>query len=181
MGKLGVAALLFAFLTIPANANVLTWDLVGVTFSDGTAVTGSFQFDADTGGGTASAWNISVSTSPAFPTELTAFTYTPTSGADAVVLGDTGISFFNTAFTRELDLVFASALTDAGGTISLNTTASSEQFNPPNPSIVRTIASGSITTVTSAAPEPASILLTSGVLLGILGIAARRRRVIRIS
>jgi len=176
MGKLAIVVLLFALITVPAHATLLTWNLVGVTFQDGTSVTGSFQFDADAGSpGTLSSWSISVLASTAFPSDLPAFTYSSTTGGfDTVFSGNTGFSLLDSLFSREFDFVFTSPLSDAGGTIALD--ATSVEFVESTSSESRNIAGGSVTSGSLPVPEPATMVLAGGALLGLGLLNLRRRR-----
>ncbi|HUA63798.1 MAG TPA: hypothetical protein VML19_33930 [Verrucomicrobiae bacterium] len=174
MGKLAAALLSLAFVVIPANANAITWNLQGVTFTDGTALTGYFIFDADTGA--LSNWNLSVLAQPSCTGCLTAFSYTPSSGMSYVSSTDQGFSFFNNAFTRELDLGLVAPLTDSGGTIAIDSTQSVE-FSITNSSDFRNTMGGN---VDDPAPvsEPASMILAGAALLwaGLLKYHTREKQ-----
>jgi uncharacterized protein (TIGR03437 family) len=109
----------------------VTWTLTNATFNDGGTATGTFLFDSETG--VVSNWNI-VTTAGSV---LTAFTYTPTnSQASSRANGGCAapcVYFVSDATfpnglqppanfneNRDLDLTFASPLTDAGGKVNIN-------------------------------------------------------------
>ncbi|QLE55738.1 hypothetical protein [Nostoc sp. TCL26-01] len=119
------ASVLLGITPKSAFAASLTWTLQNVTFSDGGTATGTFDYDATTGVYTN--WNISVSGGDT--PNLTAFTYNPTSSnpsyspsIPSLELSSNELSDFDTngSRQRQLRLPFLTLLTDAGGTISLD-------------------------------------------------------------
>jgi hypothetical protein len=174
---------LLSLVALPCAAIPLTWSLDNVEFTDGGIATGSFTYDADTN--SLIDWNISVSGGdegpfPAFP----AFSYTPATSPDTGIF-DTGLGlsfqFFvdgnaagGTPESRVLALSTLASLTDAGGTIALETSGrpeweSRECYNC-NP--YRLVAQGSIR---SAVPEPSSLgILATGLIL--ITVMSRRGR-----
>jgi len=160
------AALLAA--ALPAQAVPITWQLDGVTFSDGTSATGSFVYDADTS--TGSLFNI-VTTAGILP----AFTYSPeNSGLYNSGFGPNALSFIADTGVRYFTLSFFDALTNAGGIRAINLDSS---WDCNNCGTYRLVTAGSVRSQAAPAevPEPASALL-AGTALGMLALVRRRRR-----
>jgi hypothetical protein len=140
-----------------AMATVL-WTVNDVTFSDGNTLTGTFTTDS----GITTFLDIDLTVTG------------PNSAADFTVdHGDTaylpgGLSLFNITSTQYVDLVLASPLTGAGGTIAFTS-----GNDCPN---CGTLVVNGDTEVTGVviAPEPSAILLLPGGLI-LLGIASRLR------
>lgn len=115
-----LASGLFVLLCVPriASADDVTWDLSGVTFTDGGTATGSFVYNADTN--TLSSINIVTSSGTAFGgADYTATDpggYGPFSNELLFVTSGSG----DLTGTPALDLIFDSNLTDSGGTVGLS-------------------------------------------------------------
>lgn len=157
-----------------ALATPVTWTLTGVTFSDGASATGSFKYDASTN--TYSDWSIAVGAGT-----MSAFTYDTSDSmlmtwynADA-----TGVGIWSNSPTRYINLNFASALTNAGGTVSLSALSlgplygsSLDSWECGNCAGLRYISGGSLVGLRTV-PEPASLLLVGAALLA-TGLARQR-------
>jgi MYXO-CTERM domain-containing protein len=171
LGLSGLALSLFVLSAAHAAASPVTWQFTGV-FADGGTASGSFVFNA--GLDMYSAVNITTTTGSSFvgTTDLTvesqfSDTATSTHFAPAVLADYTN--------SQVLYLVFSSALTNAGGTIAINTANSAEERCSAancngNNSVLRYFTSGSVTTTT---PEPSSIMMAG---LGLAALAAWRQR-----
>jgi hypothetical protein len=156
-----------------ANAVPVTWTLEDVVFSDGGTATGSYVYNASTN--TLSNIHIVTSANAPFGT-----TYgVPTPGATLSTLFDTLPSSSNLAdLTGSPRLIFEllAAMTDAGGTISLDTSYAFEAICAVAvcggaPAADRMITSGEVTTT----PLPAALpLFAAG--LGALGLLRGRRK-----
>jgi hypothetical protein len=162
------------------QATPVHWTLQGASFSDGSTLTGGFSYDADTN--TYSNLNIVVSGGTTFPHGIT---FTHVGGAaylanwefQAIPAAST-IGDGSAIGKPYLYLDFVSAMTDKGGTISISSyydgvagcgnaycTSAAAPFDQLhwNPGY------GSISSI----PEPVSITLLGG---GLLGLMAVRRR-----
>jgi hypothetical protein len=165
---IGMAAMLGA---AGVQAIPLTWTLTDAVFNDQTTASGSFTYDATLD--VYSNWNITVQNGT-----LSAFNYdTSNSQLDSSNMDSTGVLFVDTAFDRYINFNFASALTDAGGTVSFDftpffTSFDSGSWECGNCSPVREFVSGAVTTATSV-PEPSTLLLLGTLLLG-AGFVRRR-------
>ncbi len=187
---IGILSCLLVGVSHAAAASPIEWTLSGVTFGDGATASGSFLYDADTQ--SLSDFDVTTTPTPAhdcgpgciliLPTDLPGHHYLDLNGLfppypaggfaiidpPSPVTGWTGDLF--------LALVFASPLSDAGGSIALKAT-SGEGFcldaGCAAGSYDRFVTSGSI--VGAAVPEPGTLaLLGTG-----LGTVIRRRRHLR--
>lgn len=157
------AALLTA--TLSAQAIPITYNLTDVRFADGTSATGSFIFDADTKQSSA----YSISTMPGI---LSAFDWTKANsglyyGGGAGPNNFTLITFDG---RRVFNFSFVNALTNAGGTSTINIASTYECYNC-NP--FRRVIAGSVTS--NAVPEPGTLLLIAPALAA-LALRVRRRQ-----
>jgi hypothetical protein len=173
-GLLLLAAL--SVLSAVASAGPLLWTFSGATFADGATLTGSFDYDADSGAFSSVNVTISGSTNSAFNVTMTV--------DDPGIYSNSTTLEFSTILpavvdeTPSLYIALSTAMTDAGGTIPIgdeegydgicsDTTCSS--YSSANDYI----SGGSITAV-STVPELATISLVGSALLG-LGVFARKR------
>ena len=176
LGRSGLGLSLFVLSAAHAAAGPITWNFTG-TFTDGGSASGSFIFDA--GLDTYSSVNISTTSGSAFGGAhyLVAEPQFTNNSANVdfapAVVGDyTG--------TPVLFLLFSTPLTNAGGTIAINTSSSSEENCTAincngNNSVLRFFSSGSVRSgaAVTATPEPSSIMMAG---LGLAALAAWRNR-----
>jgi PEP-CTERM motif len=168
-------------------AAVIDWTLQDVFLSDGSAVTGTFDYDAD-----ANAYSnidITVAAGPNYSDATNLTVSIPVNGAaiqpfwfEAV----TGNYAGDATGLRQLFLVFANSLTDSGGTVVISQNFESPQFsvckdpvcllNDPNfPIVEGGNGQGFVTTdpASPGVPEPAAWAL---MLMGFGGLGAMLRR-----
>ena len=167
----GTAALAHAGPAAAAN-----WTLTNASFDDGTTVSGQFSYDA-------AADNLLSYSFTVANGSLPATTY---DGSDSYLYASIATGYWT---PNELAIAaqdgsyivfnFASALSNAGGTVSLLTnsadlTTASWESNSDG-SVTRYLTQGAVTTQAAAVPEPATLTLALGGL-GALGLVVARRR-----
>jgi hypothetical protein len=153
---------------LPAQAALLTWNLDGVKFDDGTTATGSIMMDV--ANHTSSTFSVSTTAG-----ELSTFTFDNSNSGFYFGNGSGPNNFilFDNSGRRYFNFSFADALSAAGGTFALNTGSSYECMNC-NP--YRMVTAGALTAVAPAAvPEPGTAALLVPAL-GMLGWMSRRRK-----
>jgi hypothetical protein len=153
------------------QAAVVTWTLEGVTFDDGTEVTGTFDYDADTD--VYSNWNLQTQTG-----FIAGFNYNPgnSTASDSYSSHLEIYTFYGDPDNdRFFSLHFASSLTNAGGTVEVETpsyclpTSSSCEVDFVDAK-ARGVTGGRV----SAVPIPAAVWLFGSALAG-LGWFRRRQ------
>lgn len=153
----------FLAAALPAQAIPITYALQDVSFDDGTVARGSFTYDADTGA--TSAWDITTADGL-----LSGFTYQE-GGVFNNLFYTNSLLFYATGGSRYLNFTFEGPLTNAGGTYALLTNRTSYECD--NCGTVRFINGGSVSSLSTDVPEPATALLMLPAALGL--VAARRR------
>jgi hypothetical protein len=182
------------------NATPLQWFLDGVTFDDGTTVSGDYFYNADTGA--YSDWNITTQatdlyTGYNYSTESSLVWYQYSKGFelwDGEWLDEDGdgIDDIVVNWTHNFSIRVLDEMTNAGGTIAIdpytwnceplviNCGAGTEiDLTYPHPTVsnlenARWIIAGSVTTET---PEPTTLALLG---LGLFGLGFAKRRVYKI-
>lgn len=152
------------FLAAQSHAAPLTWHLQGVTFADGGTASGSFVFDADS---TAySNINMVTTAGSSLPGATYSNLYVAFPNA-LIALQTAGAPQGSTA----LQFLFASNLTNAGGTVnilvssnSFEGTCDASQICASNP--LRRVTAGAVTAA-NAVPEPATAALVPAALLAL--------------
>ena len=182
LGRIAVAMTATAVVGMShALAAPVLWTLQDVTFADGATASGSFIFDSELPTNTPAYSSINITV-----TGGTVFADTTYTGYNATSIGSSIYASFTVGGdisqgALALDLIFASALTDAGGIVAIlvpqfyssqgvcmttNGLLCLGALGPTNP-----IVSGFVTT--EAVPLPAAAWLMAG---GFAGLAAVRKR-----
>jgi hypothetical protein len=159
--------------SVNAEAAPLTWTVDGVTFNDGGSANGSFVYDADTGMYSDIAINTTAGTilgGTAYPDVLRGDAFFLDVVPDASLASLTGSLLLN--------INFASPLTNAGGTIDIFIISEGFCQNAACTVIDGTDGrgaglpdAGSVTAV----PLPTAVWLFGSGLLGMIGVARRKK------
>lgn len=163
-----------------ASADDVTWNLSGVTFSDGATASGSFVFNADTG--MFSAIDITVSGGSSTFGDGTYSIFDPGYSSNASRLVPVESPFPTDAVGAPvLGLLFGSPLTDAGGTDSLlldqiQGIQDCDNSNCSVSGISYYLTAGDVVSSVTATPEPSSLLMLLAGCLALGGMAFWRRR-----
>ena len=158
--------------TVSANASVVSWTLSNVILSDGQTVTGGFDYDADTDAFS----NISITNSGNDSYPSTDYAYYHNGGIYNISVSST-LSPTTGDTLLSLGWLSAGPLTNAGGTLALNPGLPFGECTNSDCSGVALnlngarVASGSISSV----PIPAAVWLFGSGLLGLVGIARRKK------
>jgi hypothetical protein len=168
LGSLGAVCLLGLFTSSTLPATPLTWTVSG-TFDNGSALAGTFEYDADTS--TVSNWDLTG-----------AFNYEFTPSNSLHQLGQcctdqTDFIFYTPDGLLTLDFAFNPDLTDAGITSNIAGGEETYQFTD-KPATTYLLVSGSgYTGSAPVIPEPASLCyLAIGLPLGAFVLIRRHRR-----
>jgi hypothetical protein len=146
------AGLLFLVMVSACSAATLHWQLNGVTFSDTGRVFGGFDFDAATG----TYSNINLTTTPGSVLQGSYYSsLAPGLSTASTLIGVSTVPIFATS-TLALTLTFSSALTAAGGMVSISGTA--QESICSNPACTastpeRPINSGTASAVSTSVPS----------------------------
>jgi hypothetical protein len=183
-----VAFLVLSFAGV-ASATPVTWTVSGLTFNDGGSVTGSFVFDADASPRFDPVANPTTLATTA-GTSLPGYNYSNPldyysygSEANAIeIYENVGSDGNGGEFVVELEISTGQALTDAGGKLLIGTdveeledylAGGGTQFEG-----IRTDPNQAYLISGSAIPEPGTVWLLAGSLLGLIGCAGIRARLL---
>jgi hypothetical protein len=167
-----------------ASATPMTWQLSGVTFDDGSVASGTLSYDPAVD--TLLSYSIAVQDGA-----LSAFTYTAANSANSctrIATGNDPATGCNTNDaanelflgasdgSRALSFYLSSALTGAGGAVSLVTSGNFQSYEIDSDYDYRVVTAGSLNSVAAAAgvPEPASLALMGVALAGMFGTSRMR-------
>jgi hypothetical protein len=168
----GALIAIAVILSVPSgSAAPILWTLQGVTFGDGGTGSGSFDYNADTN--TYSSINITTTLGGSF-SGATYLALDPGKGSSSTSLAVVPNAALANTGTPVLDLFFSSALTDAGGIVSLKDTLDEGTCSSTGCTAaigLRAVTAGAVSTV----PEPASFGLT---LIGIGLLGWMRKRIV---
>lgn len=176
-----IAATGLALTAMAAHADPVLWTLNNVVFDDGGTASGWFVFDATQWNTAQGKWGVygdfDIQTTAG--TEGLSWHYNSADGnnfawhIDMFGFANSLAWAANGADEPWIDFIFGSALTDAGGTVSIT---GGWEASDINSTVYRQFASGSITTETAnAVPEPAVPALVGAALFG-LAVTTRKRR-----
>jgi hypothetical protein len=168
-------------LALAASATPITWNLVDVTFGDGSTASGRFVFDADTT--TYSSINIVTTAGTFYPAET--FTFLCTSPCNGVPADDDNMLLLTQTSSSDLTNTPAFAIfppldqpmTNGGGDIPLTGTTAAAFLSLCRDSTCSGPAGFPNYVVTGGlnAPEPSAALLIGSAVL-MFGVARFRRR-----
>jgi hypothetical protein len=150
-----------------ARADVV-FTLSGVTFDDGTQITGSFTTDDALN----SLLDFDLTSADGV---ITGFDYDPGSAGSSSTSLPAIIVLSTASLDRILQLTFDGGLTAAGASILIGQFDSFEQAGTGSPVPRREVVAGSVVVGTAVIPEPSSIALATSAALAGLAFGARRR------
>jgi hypothetical protein len=182
--RTSIAAAGFALTALVAQADPVTWTLNNVTFNDGGTASGWFIFDA-------SQWNVDQQTRGVYgdvDIQATAGSqglsrhYDSTDGNNIVWhiamwgIGNSLAWAANGADQPWIDFIFATGLTDAGGTVAV---VGGWEGSDLSSTVYRQFSGGTVTPLTAKdLPEPDAPALVGAALLS-LCVTLRKRRLAR--
>jgi len=175
--RLGIFLLLLTTVVVPLSGRSVpvVWTLSGVTFADGGTASGTFTYDAGTN--TYSA--VAITTTPGSVRSGATYAFSLGISGATFLLATTVNPAIDQTGLPALLLVYATPLTNAGGTVSLvspsqeASCADAGCANPP--STPRFTTSGSVTTLTVPMMPPWFVIATT-LLLSMFAISTLRRR-----
>ncbi|WP_312517287.1 hypothetical protein [Massilia sp.] len=157
-----MAATLTLAAALPVQASMLTWNLSGVQFDDGTIATGSIKMDISE-----HAWKFDSFSFSTFNGAVSGYTYDNNSNIyDTSIRGSNGFYLITEGGDRYFNFAFTAPLAIAGGKFAIDTANSYECMNC---SPYRFVTAGSLTTIDAAEiPEPGTgaLLLPALAMMG---------------